>query len=205
MRPPDRIQALRPVAGPAPRRLSGRPVRQRGQVPRRCHRRAKNLPVGSYYGEPRASWACACSPIRHSTRPPKWDAERFYNDPDYYNSGTSCAPTGSACPAAAMSARARSPRRTIPRIRNGRTSTRRWAPSISGSTASSPGTIRRRTACQLVHTQRPGTLDTSLVSTDYINNPRTMNAIYNLGPRRTSQAMGCGDSGGRRAEQQAVQ
>ena len=36
---------------------------------------------------------------------------------------------------------------------------------------------------QLVHTQRPGTLDTSLVSTDYINNPRTMNAIYNLGPR----------------------
>ena len=36
---------------------------------------------------------------------------------------------------------------------------------------------------QLVHTSRPGTLDTSLVSTDYINNPRTMNAIYNLGPR----------------------
>ena len=34
---------------------------------------------------------------------------------------------------------------------------------------------------QLVHTQRPGTLDTSLVSTDYINNPRTMNAVYNLG------------------------
>lgn len=26
----------------------------------------------------------------------------------------------------------------------------------------------------------PCTLDTSLVSTDYINNPRTMNAIYSL-------------------------
>ena len=36
---------------------------------------------------------------------------------------------------------------------------------------------------QLVHTYRPGAMDTSLVSTDNINNPRTMNAIYNLGPR----------------------
>jgi hypothetical protein len=36
---------------------------------------------------------------------------------------------------------------------------------------------------QLFHTSRPGALDTSLVSTDYINNPRTMNAVYALGPR----------------------
>src|SRR5258708_25945430 len=36
---------------------------------------------------------------------------------------------------------------------------------------------------QLFHTSRPGSLDTSLVSTDNINNPRTMNAIYNLGAR----------------------
>ena len=36
---------------------------------------------------------------------------------------------------------------------------------------------------QLFHTQRPGTVDTSLVSSDYINNPRTMNAIYNVGAR----------------------
>ena len=36
---------------------------------------------------------------------------------------------------------------------------------------------------QLFHTSRPGTLDTSLISTDNINNPRSMNAVYNLGPR----------------------
>jgi len=36
---------------------------------------------------------------------------------------------------------------------------------------------------QLFHTSRPGALDTSLVSSDYINNPRTMNAIYSLGAR----------------------
>ena len=36
---------------------------------------------------------------------------------------------------------------------------------------------------QALHVSRPGTLDTSLVSTDNINNPRTMNAIYNLAAR----------------------
>ena len=36
---------------------------------------------------------------------------------------------------------------------------------------------------QLFHTSRPGTLDTSLVSSDNINNPRSMNAVYLLGPR----------------------
>jgi hypothetical protein len=38
-------------------------------------------------------------------------------------------------------------------------------------------------AYQLFHASRPGTLDTSFVSTDSINNPRTMNAVYLLGPR----------------------
>ena len=41
----------------------------------------------------------------------------------------------------------------------------------------------RSFAWQLFHTSRPGALDTSLVSTDNIDNPRTMNAIYYLWPR----------------------
>jgi hypothetical protein len=32
----------------------------------------------------------------------------------------------------------------------------------------------------LFHTNPPGSLDTSLVSTDYMNNPRTMNAVYSV-------------------------
>jgi hypothetical protein len=36
---------------------------------------------------------------------------------------------------------------------------------------------------QLFHTSQPGSLDTSFVSTDSINNPRTMNAVYSLGAR----------------------
>ena len=59
---------------------------------------------------------------------------------------------------------------------------------------------------QLFHTSRPGTLDTSLVSTDNINNPRTMNAVYYLGPAHgAGQALGQGDARRRRARQQAVQ
>src|SRR4029077_16932475 len=38
-------------------------------------------------------------------------------------------------------------------------------------------------ACHLFQSYRPGTLDTSIISTDSINNPRTMNAVYHLLPR----------------------
>jgi hypothetical protein len=34
-----------------------------------------------------------------------------------------------------------------------------------------------------MHTSRPGALDTSLITSDYINNPRTMNAVYEVGAR----------------------
>ena len=58
------------------------------------------------------------------------------------------------------------------------------ARSISGSIASSiQEADYGNFAFQLFHASRPGTLDTSFVSTDNINNPRTMNAVYLLGPR----------------------
>ena len=55
---------------------------------------------------------------------------------------------------------------------------------------------------QALHASLPGTFDTSLVSTDNINNPRTMNAVYYLGPADgAGQAVGEGDALGRRARQ----
>jgi hypothetical protein len=33
---------------------------------------------------------------------------------------------------------------------------------------------------QLLHSNRPGTLDTSFIATDYLNNPGTMNGIFNI-------------------------
>ncbi len=59
---------------------------------------------------------------------------------------------------------------------------------------------------QALHVSRPGTLDTSLVSTDNINNPRTMNAVYYLGPRMAlAKKWGKETMAGGGLEQQAVQ
>ena len=113
--------------------------------------RGKNLPVGSYYGEPTGVLGLRLfpNPAFDEAAAKKWDAERFYSDPDYYNRQG----PGAALPGRHVlrllpcRARARSPRRTTPRTRNGRTSTRRWARSISGSTGSSPGRPTRPTTC----------------------------------------------------------
>jgi hypothetical protein len=45
---------------------------------------------------------------------------------------------------------------------------------------------------QLIHSNPQGTLDTSFIATDYLNNPGTMNAIYSLGERvkRAAKAVG---------------
>ena len=59
---------------------------------------------------------------------------------------------------------------------------------------------------QLVHTYRPGAMDTSLVSTDNINNPRTMNAVYTFCARLgMAKRLGQREARRRRAQQQAVQ
>jgi hypothetical protein len=36
---------------------------------------------------------------------------------------------------------------------------------------------------QLLHSNRPGTLDTAFIATDYLNNPGTMNGVFNLAAR----------------------
>ena len=94
-----------------------------------------------------------------------------------------CGRIASACPAAsAMSGQARSIRRPIRPIRSSPISAPPSARSTCGSTGcSSIDANPDNFFFQLVHTYRPGAMDTSLVSTDNINNPRTMNAIYSLG------------------------
>ena len=58
---------------------------------------------------------------------------------------------------------------------------------------------------QLIHTSLPGTLDTSFMSSDYINNPRTMNAVYNVGARlKIAERWGEEKLAGGGAQQQAV-
>lgn len=149
--------------------------------------RGKNLPAGSYYG-----YATGVVGLRLFPNPDfdenaakKWDAERYYSDASYYQQknlvrpfrvGMSCGfchvgPNPVKPPAdpenpewSNLSSNVGAQYFWVDRIFD-------WSADASSFTF------------QLFHSMRPGTLDTSLVSTDNINNPRTMNAVYGLGPR----------------------
>ena len=153
--------------------------------------RGSTVPVGSYYGEPTGIVGLRLFPN------PDFDEERasgagtrsvtttirtYYFDRKLvrpYRVGMSCGVL---------------PRRS--RIRSGRPPIRRspeWA-NLSSNVGAQyfwwdrvfnwrGDTATNSVFYQALHVSRPGTLDTSLVSSDSINNPRTMNAVYGLRPR----------------------
>jgi len=149
--------------------------------------RGKNLPIGSYYG-----WATGIVGLRLFPNPAfdeaaakKWDAKRYYEDPAYYNRTDLVKPyrVAMSCGFCHVGP---SPTRPPADPNNPK-----WE-NLSSSVGAQYFWIDRIFAweykkenfvVQLLMTSRPGTLDTSLISTDSINNPRTMNAVYNLGAR----------------------
>ncbi|SEW21905.1 hypothetical protein SAMN05444851_2226 [Aliiroseovarius sediminilitoris] len=149
--------------------------------------RGRNMPVWSYYGEPTGVLGLRLFPNPEFDERAEnlWDAERFYNDPDYYNDddlvrpyrvGMSCAfchvgPSPIDPPADPENPEMRNLNATVGAQYFWFDRIFAWKPD------------KRQYMVQLIHTARPGTLDTSLVSPDYINNPRTMNAIYLLEER----------------------
>ena len=149
--------------------------------------RGKNLPAGSYYG-----WATGIVGLRLFPNPDfdeaaakKWDAEKFYKDPSYYNSKDLVRPyrVGMSCGFCHVGPNPIKPPDDPehPKWENLSSSVGAqyfWIDRIFDWDADPSSYV-----FQMFHTSRPGTLDTSLVSTDNINNPRTMNALYNLGPR----------------------
>lgn len=149
--------------------------------------RGKTVPIGSYYGEPSGVVGLRLFPnpefdeaaARH------WDPVRYFTDPSYYNDKNLVRPyrVGMSCGFCHVG-----PSPTNPPANPARPE---WA-NLSGTVGAQYMWVDRlfvysanpdNFMYQLVHTYRPGTMDTSLVSTDYINNPRTMNAIYELGAR----------------------
>ena len=151
--------------------------------------RGKTVAIGSYYGEPSGIVGLRLfpNPAFDDNAKKNWNSERYYRDPDYYFSkdlvkpyrvGMSCAfchvgPNPIKPPADPenpkwenLSSNVGAQYFWVDRIFN-------WQGDDN----------RRSFFYQLFHTSRPGSLDTSLVSTDNINNPRTMNAVYYLGPR----------------------
>lgn len=149
--------------------------------------RGKNLPIGSYYG-----WATGIVGLRLFPNPDfdeaaakKWDAERYYNDSSYYNSKDLIRPyrVGMSCGFCHVGPNPVKPPADPehPKWENLSSNVGAqyfWVDRIFSWEADPTSYV-----FQMFHTARPGTVDTSLVSTDNINNPRTMNAVYSLLPR----------------------
>ncbi len=149
--------------------------------------RGKNLKAGSYYG-----YASGIVGLRLFPNPAfdeaaakKWDPVRYYEDPSYYldknlikpyRVGMSCGfchvgPNPVKPPADPENPKWENLSSTVGAQYFWVDRIFVWNPDHSSF------------AYQLFHTSRPGALDTSFVSTDYINNPRTMNAVYDLAAR----------------------
>ncbi len=115
----------------------------------------------------------------------KWDAEKYYNDPDYFNSKDLVRPyrVGMSCGFCHVGPSPTKPPADPARPAWSNLSSTVGAQYMWVDRLFIPDARKENFMFQLVHTYRPGAMDTSLVSTDNINNPRTMNAIYALGPR----------------------
>ena len=151
--------------------------------------RGKNIPVGSHYGEPSGIVGLRLfpNPDFDEAAAKRWDVEKYYTDKFYYEDAKLVRPyrVGMSCGFCHVG-----PSPTNPPVDF---ENPRWENLNSNPGAQyfwidriffwNKEAQRGNFVWELFHTQLPGTLDTSLVSSDNINNPRTMNAIYALGAR----------------------
>src|SRR5437667_6228173 len=149
--------------------------------------RGKNIAAGSYYGYPTGIVGLRLfpNPDFNEAAAKEWNAERFYKDPDYYLSKELVRPyrVGVSCGFCHVGPNPEKPPANpeAPQWENLSATVGAqyfWVDRIFAWNADESAFF-----FQFLHTARPGTLDTSLVSSDNINNPRTMNAVYNLPAR----------------------
>jgi len=149
--------------------------------------RGKNLPVGSFYG-----YATGIVGLRLFPNPDfdeaaakKWDATKYYENENYYSSKDLVKPyrVGMSCGFCHVGPSPTNPPADPENPKWENLSSVVGAQYFWVDRIFSWQADPRSFFYQLFHTSRPGTLDTSLVSTDNINNPRTMNAVYDLSAR----------------------
>ena len=149
--------------------------------------RGKTVPVGSYYGEPSGIVGLRLfpNPKFDEAAAKRWDPQRYFSVPSYYNDKNLVRPyrVGMSCGFCHIGPSPINP--------PAQPAHPQWS-NLSSTVGAQYMWVDRlfiyskdndNFMYQVVKTYRPGSMDTSLVSTDYINNPRTMNAIYALGPR----------------------
>ncbi len=146
-----------------------------------------NLPVGSYYG-----YATGVLGLRLFPNPAfdedaqkNWNAERYYTDPSYYNDAKLVKPyrVGMSCAFCHIGPNPSNPPDNPDEPKFENLNSNPGAQYFWISRIFMFDQDQKSFVWQLFNTSRPGALDTSLVSSDQINNPRTMNAIYNLHAR----------------------
>jgi hypothetical protein len=149
--------------------------------------RGKNIPVGSYYG-----YGTGIVGVRLFPNPDfdekaakRWDPVRYYTDPSYYNDKNLVKPyrVGMACGFCHVGPNPTNPPKDPEHPKWENLSSNPGAQYFWIDRIFSYQADESSFPYQLFRASRPGALDTSLVSTDYINNPRTMNAVYSLVPR----------------------
>ncbi len=160
--------------------------------------RGKTVPVGSSYGEPTGVVGLRLfpNPDFDEKAAAAWDPVRYYEDPDYYNRKDLIRPyrVGMSCAFCHVGPNPeRSPRDPEnPKWENLASNPGAqyfWVDRIfvwntrPRDESGKPARNEHNFIYQVFHTSPAGSLDTSLVSSDYINNPRTMNAVYSVGAR----------------------
>ena len=147
----------------------------------------KDFPVGSFYGYRTGIVGLRLfpNPDFDDAAAKKWDSVKYYTEKDYYENKDLIRPyrVGMSCGFCHVGPNPVKPPQDPENPQ--------WA-NLSSNVGAQYFWIERifyweaeksNFSWQLFHTSRPGSLDTSFVSTDSINNPRTMNAVYLLGDR----------------------
>ncbi len=145
-------------------------------------------PVGSFYG-----YATGIVGLRLFPNPDfdakaakAWDPQRYYTDATYYNRKDLVRPyrVGMSCGfchvgPSPISPPADAAHPTFANLSSSVGAQYMWVDRLFIFNSDKPEG-RKNFMFQIAHTFRPGTMDTSLVSTDGINNARSMNAVYNF-------------------------
>ncbi len=149
--------------------------------------RGTTVPLGSYYGYGTGVVGLRLfpNPAFDEKAAKRWDPVRYYDDPSYYNDATLVRPyrIGMSCGFCHVGPNPIDPPADPEHPAWANLSSNVGAQYFWLDRIFSWEGNQKSYIWQLFHTQRPGTLDTSLVSTDNINNPRSMNAVYYLKPR----------------------